>query len=160
VDGVTPQGLLRFRPADVKPRDEVRIWLAHLALSAAGAAAGPARLVARDCELRWRIPADPRAILGGLIAGYRAAVAAPLPVFEQASQELVVSRNRRVAPLEAARAKFRLDDQGWSGRRGDLADPYVALCWRGRDPFETHAAAFEQWSRVLWAAALEHREKA
>ncbi|MDQ2669886.1 MAG: hypothetical protein M3Y31_04580, partial [Gemmatimonadota bacterium] len=157
VDGITDQGLLSYRPATVKPRDCVRAWITHVALAAETGDAGTARLVGTNEEIRWRSPADPRAILTQLIEGYRSALAAPLPVFEKASHTWATWNRTSKTPLEAAREQF---DAVWDFRRqkfrGDATDAHIALCWRGRHPFDTHVAEFERWSGALWEPALAH----
>ncbi len=159
VDSVVAGGCLQFRPAKLKVKDRVRGWITHVALSAQRPGMDVrTRVIAEDEAVEWERPADPVAILDGLIAGYRAALVAPLPVFEQASWEFARPAKRSTkSPLEAAIEKF--EGTGWTKGNGtttDAAEPHVALCWRGRDPFENEAAEFQRWSLVLWADACEH----
>ena len=155
VDGCTTDGRLQFRPAAVKAKDRVRAWITHLALSAHAGEDVVSRLVGTDGESRWETPAAAAiAALDALVAGYRAALEAPLPVFEGASWKYV--RPGRSDPLEAARAAFELRENGRTQRmEGDLSDPHVALCWRGRDPFAGDAAAFVRWTECLWTPCLD-----
>jgi exodeoxyribonuclease V gamma subunit len=159
VDGVTDKGYLQFRPAKVKPRDRVRTWINHVALCAELGDPGPARFVGLEAEVVWNVPPDPVAILDELVAGYRAALIAPLPVFENASYEFTRRRRPNSSPpLAAARKAFTVSEDPVSGRSfGDLTDPSVELCWRGRDPFELQLPAFERWSAALWGPAFEYQ---
>jgi exodeoxyribonuclease V gamma subunit len=159
VDGLTAEGYLQFRPAKVKPKDRIRTWITHVALCAELGDSGPARFVGADKEVVWNVPDDPAAILDTLIAGYRAALLAPLPVFENASYEYVRPRRpNSPPPLAAAQKAFRVTEDPASGRPGgDLTDPSVALCWRGRDPFDVALAAFEEWSTALWEPAFDNQ---
>ena len=157
VDGCTADGRLQFRPAALKPRDRVRAWLTHLALAAhAGGEPVVTRLVGIGDEVIWGSPReDPMAVLDELIAGYREALRAPLPVFEGASWAYVRSRGGKKTPLEVARAAFELHENFQSKRlEGDRTDANVALCWRGRDPLAGDAADFVRWSERLWWPAI------
>jgi exodeoxyribonuclease V gamma subunit len=164
VDGCTTEGRLQYRAATLKPGDRVRAWITHLALAAhLGDPDLITRLVGRDDEVLWGVPDDPKALLDELVAGYREALRAPLPVFEAASWEYTRPRTRatKQLPLEAARKKFALHENFQTKRTdGDLADAYVALCWRGRDPFANDGAEFVRWSECLWAPAHQHVVKA
>jgi hypothetical protein len=105
--------------------------------------------------------------LGWLIAGYRATMVNPIPVFELASREYVERLRKEENPaakkgkpttksaIDCARDKYRASE--WNGgEAGDERDAYHALCWRGRDPFaDPHRAEFDKWSQVLWRPALD-----
>ena len=158
VDGLVAGGRLQYRPATLKIKDQVRGWIGHLALAAhLGDPGLVSRVIGEDRSMAWRAPDDPGAVLAQLIAGYRAALHAPLPVFERASWEFARPRNGTRSPLEAAEYAFRLRWNFGSGREeGDAADPHVALCWRGRDPFDGDTEEFERWSSVLWEPAFAH----
>ena len=94
------------------------------------------------------------------MSGYRVGLSAPLPLFEQAGYAYMERKwallhgSRAVAgPLDYARWTWRTA----SFRRGDDADPYVALCFRGRDPFEEAGEAFVEWADVLWEPIFRRR---
>lgn len=162
IDGVVEGGCLQFRPAKLKIKDRVRGWITHVALAAqCPGRAVTTRVVAEDHSIEWRGPADPIAVLDRLVAGYRAGLTSPLPVFEAASWEFARPRSGRgKSPLEAAIASFEVSEHRGSDRLvGDATDPHVALCWRGRDPFADDAVEFQHWSRMLWDDACAHEVK-
>ncbi len=166
LEELTDAGALRFRCANLKPRDLVRAWVAHVAFAAADAGRPggvPVRthLAGIDRAVRFDAVPGARSVLESLVAGYRAGRKQPLPLFEQASHALVKAARKqggrsKTPPEEAARNAFR------GGRRpqaapGDAADPYVALCWRDRDPLTEDA--FARWAETLWGPLLDHAEE-
>lgn len=157
LDGITDEGRLQLRAATVKNKDLIGGWIRHLALSAVRGAVR-STIVGTDRQMLFDFIDDPRALLETLVAGYRAALAAPLPVFERASHAYFM-RLRAVesgkpvkkAPLEMARAAYEINP---FAPGADLEDVYVVLCWRGRDPF-AEPAEFERWSEALWRPAFD-----
>jgi exodeoxyribonuclease V gamma subunit len=162
IDGRVEGGRLQARPAKCKPKDLVRAWIAHLALSAAIGADVTSTVVALDGTTTIRPTAHPLPLLDALVAGVRATRRTPIPVFEQTSQAYVeqaraLARGRASkSAIDCARDKWNGGD--WSGAPpGERDDPYVSLCWRGRDPL-ADAATFERWAEWLWTPLLEHAE--
>jgi len=166
LDHLTDLGLLHFRPAQVKPKDRIRAWVAHAVRGAwesrrAGGERPPleTRVIGSDVELRYPPLEDPMARLRQLIDGYRRGLRHPLPLFERASFEHARQRRRRADPKKRTRstpmAKARGGWRGGEKRRGDRQDPYVALCFRGREPLDDDADDFLAWSEELWAPILQ-----
>jgi exodeoxyribonuclease V gamma subunit len=177
LDGLTDRGLLRFRLAAVKPKDLIRAWVAHVVWNvwerqrgAAGGTSGrpdtlETRVYGRGRGVTegFRFPplAEPRNLLESLVDGYRKGLERPLPLFAEASFRFADQRRhladpksrRRKSPLAAAR-------DGWRGgdyRAGDRDDPYVALCFRGREPLEVES--FATWAEYLWGPIFDHLEE-
>ncbi len=163
LEGLTDLGLIRFRTANLKPKDRLRAWVAHVAYNAwaarcpeAAPAPCDALVVGRDRRLTLPPLAAPEPLLGQLVAGYLEGLRQPLPVFENASygfafQELRRQRGEpvRSSPMERARAAWRSERPP-----NDAEDPYVELCFRGREPLTE--TAFGDWARRLWRPLLEH----
>lgn len=165
IEDLTNAGLLRFRCANLKPKDLLRAWITHLARNAWDAR-DPSGLpltthvVSTDRSVRFGPVAEALEILEDLIAGYRQGLQRPLPVFESASfayadqrRKLADPKSRsRTPPMAAARQAFH-------GRRlpGDADDPYVALCFRDLDPLADDA--FRRWAEHLWAPLLARVEE-
>jgi exodeoxyribonuclease V gamma subunit len=161
--GLTAEERIQVRPGKLGAKDRVRAWITHLALNAhTGDATVPTttRLVAMDATLVYPPVADAVMQLAELVEGYRRARGAPLPVFERASYDFVEQEIKlrdpksraTVEPLTRAWQSFAGSGE-WSGP-ADGDDAYVALCFRGRKPFEHDVDDFERWSRLLWESAI------
>lgn len=153
LDHQLPGGQWRVRAAMLKPHDLVRAWIAHLARLAAGAA-GETRVLALDGDQRFSDVPNAHALLDVLVQGYRRMLLSPAPYFlgaaaayRKALTGAGAARGTSKSPLEAARAAFA---PGGDFAAGDMDDPYVALLWRGRDPFEGHAEAFVELVTAFW----------
>lgn len=161
IDRLTETGRVEVRPAKRKVKDVVRAWITHLALCAS---AGGTETTLLTIDWRTRIACVPNAIalLDELVAGYREALRAPLPVFEGASwayadriSAIERGANVRTSPIDHARSAFDVNDRG-DYSRGDRSDPYVALCWRGCDPLAEAFEDFDRHSRTLWNPVFQH----
>jgi exodeoxyribonuclease V gamma subunit len=170
LDHLTDLGLLHFRPATVKPKDRVRAWVAHVVRGAWEARRDggerpslETRVIGRDLELRYPPLEDPTARLQQLIEGYRRGLRHPLPLFEKASFEHARQRRRQADPKKRTRstpmAKARGGWRGGEKSRGDRQDPYVALCFRGREPLDDDVDDFLACSEELWAPILQAAEE-
>ena len=160
-DELTDSGALRFRCADLKPKDLAGAWIAHVARCAAAAQRADdlpllSRVIGSDGTVRFDPLDDASRLLEGLMEGYREGLRRPLPLFEKASHAYVAQARRRgrvrTSPAEAARRAF-------AGDRfpGDADDPYVALCFRDSDPLANEG--FARWAEALWTPLLAHAEE-
>ena len=137
LSGLTESGRVAFRPAALKARDRLQLWIHHLALCAATAGARPATSlhVAADRILRLAPVAAPLEILQDLLALWREGQSAPLPFFPDTSHAYAEAWARSGNPdkaLAACRRTWRDDYNA----RGDAFDPAVQLAWRGQDPLQ------------------------
>lgn len=170
---LTRGGLLRFRLARLKGADLRRAWIYHLLWHLARPRAEESlrfiptvtRVLGHDRQVSLRPVTDPGRHLDTLVDGLRRGQEAPLPFFEGASRAFVEQQlaaadprqGQRRTPMEAA-----LD--AWQGSRrpgssftgGDRDDPWVALCFRSREPLGE--AAFATWARRLWQPLLRAAE--
>lgn len=162
IDRLTAIGRMEVRPAKRKSKDLIRAWITHLALCAARGNA-ETTVFALDGKTSLPCAADAVELLDRLVTGYRTAFRAPLPVFEEASWSYVdrliameqsESSRATKTPIECARTAYLLTEQS-DVQRGDLRDPYVALCWRGRDPLEDALDDFVVQSEALWRPIRE-----
>lgn len=152
LDFQRPDEQWHVRAAACKPKDLVRAWIAHLARAAMGGK-GPTRVLALDA-VSWFNPfgssSEPMAVLELLVGHYRRVLSRPVPYFLNAShayRHALNSKRGSTPPLSAARAAY---GPGGEYRKGDVDDPYVALLWRGRDPFEAHAEEFISLTDAFW----------
>ncbi len=163
LEELTDGGALRYRCTNLKPKDLVRAWVTHVACAAWQADHNSdlpllTHLAGIDRALRFGAVDDAPGILSALVAGYRAGLRRPLPLFERASHAYVEARRKQrssgrsaTAPLDAARHTF--DGGRFSG---DADDPYVALCFRDRDALAEDG--FTRWAETLWVPLFEHAE--
>jgi exodeoxyribonuclease V gamma subunit len=158
VDHITASGRMEVRPANRKPKDLIRAWITHLVLCASRDGM-ETTVIALDGKTVLPCVDDAVALLDELVVGYRAALRAPLPVFEGASSDYVerlVSTSARTSksPVQMASDAYKLSESNGVAR-GDLRDPFVALCWRGRHPLMDAFDDFETHSVVLWRPLLQ-----
>jgi exodeoxyribonuclease V gamma subunit len=155
ISHLSEDGALHYRPAKVKPKDQVTAWIRHLALCADGRAGSGTRLFGEDTAylLRPLAPQDALGVLEQLVVELPEFLREPAPLFDQASAAAVVVKDEEVqVDLEKGRRAF----QSGYNRPGDDIDAYVALCNRGRDPF-ADPARFESLARTLWVPLLAYR---
>ncbi|MEM7355124.1 MAG: exodeoxyribonuclease V subunit gamma [Acidobacteriota bacterium] len=165
IEELTDVGTLRFRCANLKPKDQLHAWIVHVVRnvwedSHPSGLPLTTHVIGNDRGVRFgRLP-DAAQILASLVDGYRLGLEQPLPVFELASHayarqrlQLADAKSRARTPaLEVAR-------RAWQGerRRGDRDDPYIALCFRDLDPLAD--GAFKSWADRLWRPLLRHAEE-
>ncbi|HYD54221.1 MAG TPA: hypothetical protein VEA99_16415, partial [Gemmatimonadaceae bacterium] len=165
IDGLVDQGRVQVRAARLRPKDRVQAWIAHLALSAEGQEPTSRVIGTNDEMMTLGLVDEPLALLDVLVRGMREALRAPVPVFELAShayaeQSLKLdggSSRARTPAIDKARLAFV--GTGFERAACDLADPHVALCWRGRDPLADEAT-FADWAARLWNPLLENAARA
>ena len=151
--------VLRAGKIDGKAPALLRAWVLHLAfLIEGGADADRTTILAgTDGAVRFGPVPDPAHQLTRLLKAYRCLLDEPPPLFAGASLAFAQEEHKG-KPLDAAvgtaSRKYQLDWQGF----GDLKDPYVALCFRGRAPIA--AEAFPKWARALWTPILQARQDA
>ena len=147
----TPEGLLFYRPATIKPKDLLRAWVEHLLYQAVCSDGGPAQTVIVGTESIWRfapVP-EPQPVLEKLLESYWAGLCQPLKFFPESSfafaaadyKELTGTKGRTVkTPIDFAQDKWNGNDFGTAG---ECEDEYYALFFKNGDPldgdFETHA---------------------
>lgn len=185
VERTGPEGVLRYRPGSVRPKDLVGAWLDHLAVCAGRTATTTAVGTRDSCHFAPLPADDARMLLQGLVRGYRAIRQAVPPLFERASHTYAdkMSKAQRQAWLDRILARERaaaglgdgahngvpdINDwalkqagrafQGGFGRTGDREDAYVSLAVRGRDPFADDAKGVHAWAACLWAPLLTYHQ--
>lgn len=154
LDGLYGDGQVLIRFAAVKARDLLGAWLRHLVLCAVRPEGMPleTRLISRDQMRRFDFVEPSPTILLRLLDLYREGLRRPLPVFPRASLTYAREVLEKGRAPEAARIHARRDFTGGEYQRGDLADPYVELAWRGvPDPLgeEFEALALELYRDVF-----------
>lgn len=142
-----PQEQWRVRAANLNAKDKARAWIAHVVRCATGAPVAT-RVIARDQELHLPPLSAAMAQLDVLVQGVRAVREAPLPYFIEAASSYRAKVRKGEPGLAAAAAAYaKNDDYG----RGDIADPYVQLLWRGWNPVDDCAEQFAALADSFWA---------
>ncbi|MCP5155418.1 MAG: exodeoxyribonuclease V subunit gamma [Ectothiorhodospiraceae bacterium] len=149
-------------PGPARPVHRLRLWVRHLALCAARGDVARAVLVDQAGTSRLGPVGAARERLAALVGLRSPGLSGPLSLFPRASEEYArVARGSRGDPIAAARAAW----QGGDHARGDRDRPYVALAFRGIDPFADapSTAAFAEIATTVFGplrAALASGEDA
>ncbi len=164
VTALTDRGLLHCRTAKIKPKDRIRAWISHLAMSATEPLStflvgeSETKRKQKYSSVRMLPVADAADHLDRLIRGYLEGLSTPLPVFEKATYAFGMYSYERSRPKSRKKKDPRNAAVGAfvSGYRytGDDADPYIALCMRGRDPLAHDSERFEALALELWLPLL------
>jgi exodeoxyribonuclease V gamma subunit len=164
VTTLTDRGLLHCRTAKIKPKDRIRAWISHLAMSATeplstfllGEHEGKRKH--KYACVRMLPVADATDHLDRLVRGYLEGLSTPLPVFEKATYAFGKYTYDRMLPKGRTKKLPRdaAEDAFESGYKytGDDADPYIVLCTRGRNPFTHDGERFETLASELWVPLL------
>ena len=153
-----PQGPVIFRYSRANGRALMAAWIEHLVFCQSAASGQPSDatvLICRDEVRRFEYMRDSAAILEGLLDHYFQAAHRPLPVFPRATP---VFARRFFDMGRSADQAQRMARRAWEGNDmapGDKDDPYVALAFRGYDPW---GREFETLAGELFAPLFAHSE--
>lgn len=138
--GVWPEGLLRHRPAAVKGRDRVRLWVEHLVLGCLAPAGYPERslLFGTDAAFEYGRPENVRELLLDLLDLYVQGLREPLRFFPESSLAYAAKARDPEAvarALSAARSAWEGSDVP-DGAGGEGDEPHHRLCFGRVDPLD------------------------
>ncbi|MEJ5347568.1 MAG: exodeoxyribonuclease V subunit gamma [Desulfosoma sp.] len=144
---VTERGRLVYRPASIKAKDRLRLWIQHLALCAArpsGVALESLHIGMGNREfLRFNPVENPEKYLEDLVDLWFQGQQRPLPFFPESSWAYAKESNG--APVLVPPA--RLCGKTWKDEyyeRGDAYDVAVQMAFRGLEPLD------EAFAQVAW----------
>ncbi len=153
-----PQGPVIFRYSQANGRALMAAWIEHLIFcqtAATGQSPAATVLICRDEVRRFESTRDSAAILERLLDLYFQAAHRPLPVFPKATPVFA----RRIFEMgKSVDQAQRVARRAWEGNYmslGDKDDPYVALGFRGYDPW---GREFETLAGELFAPLFAHSE--
>jgi exodeoxyribonuclease V gamma subunit len=154
VPNAYPEGCVTARFANTKARDLLKAWIYHLGYGLSAAPAKPVSyLYCRDDTWQFQPVEKSRAIIDALMGLYLEGLSEPLffvPQTAYAFADALLRRNRsREAALQAARKTW----QGNDYVPGEAQDPYVQLCFRGKELF---VEAFMRLSLQVWEPMFDH----
>lgn len=129
---------VHFRPANLQPKDHLRAWIEHLALSLQNPSdKAETMLVGRDGAVTFDPVSSATTELRTLCDLYLTGLSQPLRFFPQASMAFADAILRRQKdPIKKAHAKWEGQYRRVGKREGEKDDPYFALCFENSDPFE------------------------
>jgi exodeoxyribonuclease V gamma subunit len=154
--------LVQQRYARVRPQDQIRTWISHLALGLADSPRSSMLVSLRaEGEAAWVAwdygPVEKGGeILAGLLERYWEGLRRPLHFFPRSSWAYA----RLVLEREGAEGEaLRKASAAWAGddyRRGESEDPYYHLCFRDTDPLGDE---FRRLARELFEPLLAHQKE-
>jgi exodeoxyribonuclease V gamma subunit len=150
LDGIWRSRKIRYRCAKMKARDQVRTWIEHLLLNAAGAEGYPREslLLMANGSKSFAPVDDAGPILGALLDLYWRGLSLPLRFFPESS---LAYAHKGEWNLDRARDKWR---DGFKDVKGEGADPWFRLCFGQMEPFD---GEFEEIARALLGPLVQHR---
>jgi exodeoxyribonuclease V gamma subunit len=154
VPNAYPGGCITTRFANTKARDLLQAWIFHLGYGLSAHAAEPVSyLYCKDDTWQFRPVENGRTILNELLELYLAGLAEPLFFVPQSAFAFAEALLRREQPEAAA---LRAARKAWLGNDyvpGEAQDPYVQLCFRGRELFDE---SFMRLSLKVWEPMFDH----
>jgi len=144
--------LLLYRYTKLKAKDQLKLWVEHLALNAAGAPGYPrqASFLAADTTVNLPPIEGSRELLSGLLALYRKGMSFPVRFFPASSLEYA---KKARDPKKAGKALS--DARGkWHGSDfypGEADDRHYRRCFGDEEPLDAEfmATALEVWGPFL-----------
>ena len=166
INRVTPEGLLFYRPATIKPKDLLRAWVEHLLWNAVRPDGAVAQTVIVGTKSIWKLApvSDPLPVLDVLLGRYWSGLREPLRFFPESSYEFAAADYKAAIGKKGRTAKTPQDfaEETWNGSdytEGEREDEYFAIFFRNDealdDEFEANARAV---FRPLLAVAEEIKE--
>jgi len=156
-------GLFRYAVNECKPKNQLKLWVEHLALCAMGR--GEA---SRFIEWKMKIiahsfrPVEPQQAmdwLADMVEQYRCNLLQPVPLFPKSSVAFAAILQAGKTEQEAFGAARKV----WEGamgnedyQSGEACDPWFKLAFRGKDPIHEVFAAL---AKKIASPMLSHWEK-
>jgi exodeoxyribonuclease V gamma subunit len=156
IERCTQLGLVHYRSAKVKARDQLTLWIWHLILNGLEEFAWTHRsfLIGTDASLELLPVHQARQHLAGLLDIYWASLRRPVHFFPESSyvyaRELLVNQKEAKRALQTARAAW----EGTPHSRGERDEAYYDLCFRTVDPIDEE---FQHLSLQVFQPLLEHQ---
>ncbi|QWV93759.1 exodeoxyribonuclease V subunit gamma [Geomonas oryzisoli] len=144
--------MVRYRYTELKPKDQLRLWVEHLALNCARAEGYPLQSTFVASKSTIDLPAieDGEQYLNQLLELYRQGMSSPLKFFPETSFEY--AKNAR-EPKTAGKA-LGAAQTAWRGserKKGDGKDEYVRRCFGEEAPLDDE---FQALARQVWEPIL------
>ncbi|MBU5612195.1 exodeoxyribonuclease V subunit gamma [Geomonas azotofigens] len=149
--------MVRYRYTDLKPKDQLRLWVEHLALNCAQVEGYPllSTFVAAKSTVNLAAIDASETHLNRLLELYQKGMSSPLKFFPDTSFEYV--KNAR-EPKNAAKA-LGAATAAWHGseyKKGDGQDEYCRRCFGESPPVDEE---FQALAREVWDPILDNQVK-
>ena len=149
LDGIWRDRKISWRPAKLKAKDQLRVWIEHLALVAASQAGYPdeSLLLMEDGAVSFVPVAEAEGILRALLDLYWQGLTLPLRLFPESA----------LAYADGLGWKLESAVKAWWDpyrERGEQGDAHFGLCFGGEQPLN---AEFEEIARAVMAPLVRHR---
>jgi exodeoxyribonuclease V gamma subunit len=156
--GLRSDGLLLHRPATIKVKDRLRLWVSHLALNLAAREGTPraSTLLGKDEVVALGPIEGPDALLADLLALYWEGLSRVVPFLPRSAWAYAAVRwgGGKDPSRSRALAQARKEWEGNDRRPGEGADPWFAHAFGETDPLgEEFEALAERVFRPLLEAA-------
>lgn len=154
VGPISNSGLIHYRPATIKPKDRLRLWIQHLALLCLPDLDWPGVSVWVGKEEGLELPRidRPDVFLRELLDLYWRGLTRPLPFFPQTSLAYVKALLGGKGEPEALRSARLTWENDFAGQP-DMNDPYVQLCFADETPLDDD---FARTARTVLEPLLTH----
>ncbi len=151
VSALVSGGCFGYRPAKLKPKDQLLLWIDHLALCAAGNG-GESTHLAQDKLFKLDAVEQEAAVsqLDGLVRLFRQGQNMPLSFYPATS----FAYAKKIADGKDEGTAISSAGYAWEGgqySRGDLLDPWFEQAMRGRDPLDVQ---FQQIAQQVFIPML------
>ncbi|MBD3670467.1 MAG: exodeoxyribonuclease V subunit gamma [Gammaproteobacteria bacterium] len=140
------QGVVAYRPATIKPRDRLQIWIEHLAYNAL-MGSGVSYYLGSDASLHFTPVANARDLLTDLVTLYLEGLQRPLHFYPRTSWVYMEKPKDIYKSWETGNYK--------NAPPGEGEDDYLRCALRGQEPLDE---AFEELARRIYGPMLEHME--
>jgi exodeoxyribonuclease V gamma subunit len=158
--------LIHYRYARLRPVDHLRLWLHHLALSAAFPATGfhscliglPANRKEEWTSFEYSSPAAAASeLLEGLLDIYWQGLVRPVHFFPKSSWAYAAELLKKPGSTESALRKAASEWKGSDFSVGEQDNPYYELCFRYTDPVDEELQALAD---RVYRPLLSHQREA
>jgi exodeoxyribonuclease V gamma subunit len=148
LDGLLPQGMLRYRCAKLKGKDQLRTWIEHLVLNALQPEGYPreTRLLMVDADLAFAPVDDAAEQLQTLLNLYWQGLSKPLRYFPVSSAAY--------AKKWLLKDAYSAWEEGYNKVPGEGDDACFRLCFGQRAPFNEE---FERIARAIFEPLLRNQ---
>jgi exodeoxyribonuclease V gamma subunit len=158
LSGLSSQGRVQIRFADLSARDFITSWIRHLFLGciAEAPSAASTLLIGKDAVWSLGGPRNPSALLLSLLALYWQGIGYPLPFFPRSSLAYFRQRSQKPDDERQALAAARRQWIGGENFTGESGDSYCRLCF---DAAEALDAEFQRLAVQFFEPMFSHAER-